>query len=68
MILAAEQSVHRINPPVQKGLFSLDDATKVNRLAGIGEEGARDALPMLRRQFLVGRREVFTPFYGCRAA
>jgi patatin-like phospholipase/acyl hydrolase len=67
-ILIGERNLHRINPTVPRGLFALDDATKVDRLAGMGAECARDALPMLRREFLVQQRDAFIPFHGCRSA
>jgi hypothetical protein len=67
-ILAGETNIHRINPAVPKGVFTLDDTSKADRLAGMGAECARDALPMLRREFLVGRREEFTPFHRCRSS
>ncbi len=66
-ILAGPGNVHRVNPVVPMGLFSLDDTSKVDRLAGMGVGCARDKLPMLRREFLVGRRESFVPFHGLRS-
>ena len=66
-LLIGENNIQRIDPPVPRGLFKLDDVDKVSRLAGIGAECARDALPMIRRQFLTHRREDFTPFYGSRS-
>ncbi|MBI4426009.1 MAG: patatin-like phospholipase family protein, partial [Candidatus Kerfeldbacteria bacterium] len=63
-ILAGESNVHRINPSVPHGLFHLDDARNVMRLAGMGAECAREALPMLRREFLIKRKEPFVPFHG----
>ena len=67
-ILAGPGNVHRVNPVVPKGLFSLDDASKVDRLAGMGAGCARDKLPMLRREFLVERRKEFVPCHGLRSA
>lgn len=66
-ILAGPGNVHRVNPVVPKGLFSLDDVSKVDRLAGMGAGCARHELPMVRREFLCGRREDFVPFHGLRA-
>jgi len=66
-ILAGDGNVHRISPIIPKGLFSLDDGQPVDRLSGIGAESARDALPMLRREFLTCQREAFTPFHGMRS-
>lgn len=65
-LLAGEHNIHRINPTVPKGLFSLDDTTKIDRLMGLGAECAREALPMLRREFLGGFREPFAPFHVSR--
>jgi hypothetical protein len=65
-LLAGEHNIHRINPTVPKGLFSLDDTTKIDRLTGLGFECARDALPTLRREFLVASKEAFVPFHGSR--
>lgn len=62
--LAGPNDVHRVNPEVPRGLFSLDDASKVNRLAGMGAGCAREQLPMLRSEFLVGRRQEFVPCHG----
>jgi hypothetical protein len=55
-------------PASSEGLFGLDDVSKVDRLAGMGAECARDALPLVRREFLGCRREDFIPFHGCRSA
>lgn len=63
-ILLGDHNVHRISPTVPRGLFKLDDPRKVDRLAGMGAEAARDALPTLRREFLRGHREEFVPFHG----
>lgn len=68
MLLAGQENIHRINPAVPKGLFSLDDTTKIDRLTGLGAECARDALPMLRREFLHTTRDTFTPFHQMQAA
>ena len=67
-ILMGGDNVYRISPAVPRGLFGLDDVSKADRLAGIGAECARDALPMLRREFLAYRREEFIPFHGCRSS
>lgn len=67
-LLAGEHNVYRINPTVPKGLFSLDDTTKIDRLTGLGAECAREALPLLRREFLTGHREAFTPCHGAKIA
>jgi len=67
-ILVGEGNLHRISPTVPRGLFGLDDVARVDRLAGMGAECARHALPMLRREFLVEQRDVFIPFHGCRSA
>ncbi|WP_424140808.1 patatin-like phospholipase family protein [Roseomonas chloroacetimidivorans] len=67
-ILAGPGNVHRVSPVVPKGLFSLDDASMVGRLAGMGEGCARDFLPTFRRRFLLAPREEFRPFHGAPAA
>lgn len=66
-ILVGERNLHRISPTVPRGLFGLDDVSKVDRLAGMGAECARDALPMFRREFLVQQRDAFIPSHGCRS-
>jgi uncharacterized protein len=62
-ILAGYENVHRISLPVPEGKFSLDDTSKMGRLAGIGAGCAREELPMLRGEFLTGSREPFVPFH-----
>ena len=42
----------------------MDDAKLVDRLAGMGASEARDALPLVRKVFLVEKREPFTPCHA----
>jgi hypothetical protein len=66
-ILIGGGNLHRISPTVPRDLFALDDVSKLGRLAGMGAECAREALPMLRREFLMEQRDVFIPFHGRRS-
>jgi hypothetical protein len=43
---------YRINPVMPSGYASLDDASKLRDLAGLGRDEARTALPLIRREFL----------------
>jgi uncharacterized protein len=60
-ILLGPENIIRIDPSVPKGQFRLDDATMIDRLAGIGAACAREALPELRKVFLSSPREEFVP-------
>lgn len=56
--------VWRYSPKVPAGTFAMDNTDQIERLAGLGEAEAREALPELRRSFLAGPREAFTPEYA----
>jgi hypothetical protein len=51
----------RIDPQVPAGFAALDDAEKIDQLAGLGAAAARKNLPELERCFLVGTRQPFVP-------
>jgi predicted acylesterase/phospholipase RssA len=66
-ILVGPSNFHRISPSVPRGQFSLDGVHHIPELIGLGAACAREALPMLRREFITYRREAFVPFHGVRA-
>jgi uncharacterized protein len=66
-ILVREDNFHRISTPVPRGQSSLDGVDDIPELIGLGAACAREALPMLRREFLTHRREEFIPFHGARS-
>jgi hypothetical protein len=51
----------RYQPKVPQGRFGLDRVAMIERLRGLGAACARDALPMLRENFLVQEAERFQP-------
>ncbi|MFL0586093.1 CBASS cGAMP-activated phospholipase [Sphingomonas panaciterrae] len=53
--------LHRINPMVEPGFVSLDDASKVETLVQMGRASARAQLPILEKCFFIGTREPFVP-------
>lgn len=48
-------------PKVSAGKFKLDNVDMINRLCGLGEAHAREALPLFEKHFLNGKTEVFVP-------
>lgn len=66
-ILVGEDNFYRISPSVPRGQFSLDGVEHLPELIGLGAACARDALPMLRREFITQPREEFIPFHGARS-
>jgi hypothetical protein len=58
----------RINPEVPRKFATLDDAARIEALAGLGAAVARQSQPEIERCFLVGTREPFTPEYEIRKA
>lgn len=66
-ILAGAENFHRISPAVPRGRFSLDGVEHIPELIGMGAACAREALPMLRKEFITHAREEFIPFHGGRA-
>jgi hypothetical protein len=58
---AANPRLFRIDPVVAPGLFTLDDASKLRHLIGIGETAAREFLPTFRAVFLGDQKEAFVP-------
>lgn len=53
--------LHRINPVVEPGFVSLDDASGVETLVKMGRASARARLPILEKCFFIGTREPFAP-------
>jgi hypothetical protein len=66
-ILVGEGNFYRISPSVPRGQFSLDGVEHITELIGLGAACAREALPMLRREFVTQQREEFIPFHGARS-
>jgi len=55
--------LHRINPTVEPGFASLDDASKIATLMRMGRASARAHLPVIEDCFFIGTREPFVPFH-----
>jgi hypothetical protein len=55
------QRLFRIDPVVAAGTFSLDNASKLRHLIGVGHIAARDFLATFRAMFLGEKREAFEP-------
>ena len=53
----------RIDVTVPKGFAGMDDATRIRELAGLGHAEAREHLPQIRNNFLVGKRLPFKPYH-----
>jgi len=66
-LLIGHPSIQRVDPIVEEGRFSLDNATLMDELEGLAREHAREQLPHFRRLFDHGLTEPFVPFYGPRA-
>jgi hypothetical protein len=58
----------RVNPVMPAGFATLDDASKIRDLAGLGRAEARTALPWIRNEFLDAPALPFNPVYGVRQA
>ena len=55
--------VWRYSPKIPAGTFQMDGTEQIERLAGLGAAEAREALPELRKAFLIGQRGKFTPHH-----
>jgi len=64
----ARSAFFRINPVMPKGYASLDDASKIRDMAGLGRGEARTALPTIRREFFGAPAVPFVPCHIDRAA
>jgi hypothetical protein len=64
----ARSAFFRINSVMPEGYASLDDASKIRDLAGLGRGEARTALPTIRREFLGAFVVPFVPCHADRAA
>ena len=64
----ARSAFFRVNPVMPEGYASLDDASKIRDLAGLGRGEARSALPTIRREFLGTPVLPFVPCHADRAA
>jgi len=58
----------RYQPQVAAGKFLLDRVDMINRLRGLGQACAREALPMLEKRFLYEKVEPFSPVPNTLAA
>lgn len=56
--------LRRINPTVEPGFASLDDASKIEALVRMGNASARSHLPDIEKCFFLGTREPFVPFHS----
>lgn len=68
MLLSGHSEVEpryfRYQPLVAAGKFSLDRVDMINRLRGLGQACAREALPTLEKKFLYEKVEPFCPTPG----
>lgn len=62
-LLAGEEHIHRYNPIVASGKFSLDGIKGIPPLKGLGATEARKALPKIKPLFFAAPAEQFTPFH-----
>lgn len=60
----AEPRYFRYQPLVAAGKFSLDRVDMIDRLRGLGQACAREALPTLEKRFLYEKVEPFCPVPG----
>jgi len=58
---AAPSSICRVDVPVAPGFAKLDDATRMEKLEGLGRTQAREWLPRIRTGFLSGPKHPFVP-------
>ncbi|HAY22650.1 MAG TPA: patatin [Desulfobacterales bacterium] len=61
-VLAGYENVFRIDLPVPKGRFGLDDVREIPSLRGLGNTEARKAIPSLRPIFFTTPAEEFIPY------
>ena len=61
--LLGRERIIRINPPVARGRYSLDDVAGIPELKGLGHAEARKALPELRSVFFEQSAEAFEPYH-----
>ena len=64
----ARSAFFRVNPVMPEEYASLDDASKICDLAGLGRGEARSALPTIRREFFGTPVVPFAPCHADRAA
>lgn len=57
------EAIFRVCPDVPKGLFGLDDTSKIKQLRGIGVSLARHERSKIEPAFLYGKAEPFEPYY-----
>lgn len=62
--LLGKEHVLRINPTLPRRRFSLDDASGIRALKGLGESEARYALPALRKRFFASPAAPFVPCHS----
>lgn len=60
-LLIGKNNITRINPTMPPGRFALDSVNEIQKLVGLGDNIAREALPDLRKSFLNERAEPFEP-------
>ena len=62
-LLAGHENIERVDPSVARGKFSLDKASEIPSLKGLGASRAREEMPKLREVFLGDHAEQFVPFH-----
>ena len=60
---ASHEAIYRISPSVPAGIFTLDDADKINELKGLGVSESRKDKPKLLKVFFEKTAEEFKPVY-----
>ena len=58
------EAIYRYSPAVPKGFFAMDDASKIDRLKGMGAAAARNAKPQLNPVFFETPAAPFAPIYS----
>jgi patatin-like phospholipase/acyl hydrolase len=66
-VLLGHDHIQRIDPEVEPGRYSLDDATLISELEGRARESARQSMPKFRDLFDHGPADSFIPFHGPRS-
>ncbi|NGX51877.1 MAG: putative sporulation hydrolase CotR [Candidatus Anoxychlamydiales bacterium] len=65
-LLVGKENVFHINPVVPEGRYSLDNATEIESLIGLGQEKAREAFPDLKNAFFQIKADDFVPYKTLR--
>ena len=57
------EAIYRVDHTVKIGRFSLDDASKIDQLKGLGYSRAREYLPKMKEVFLTSPTQEFVPYH-----